>query len=39
LPPLGETVEPNATHYETYRADLARQRRLYDATVVGLAEG
>jgi len=39
LPPLGETVEPNATLYETYRAVLARQRHLYDATVEGLAEG
>ena len=33
--PLGETAHPDPTRHETYRAALARQRRLYDATVRG----
>ncbi len=36
--PLGETVEPDPAHHETYNAALDRQRRLYDATILSLEE-
>jgi gluconokinase len=31
--PLGETADPDPARHETYRAALARQRRLYDTTI------
>jgi gluconokinase len=34
--PLGETFEPNPEHHEVYREALQRQRKLYDAVLVGL---
>jgi gluconokinase len=37
--PLGETANPDPACQETYRAALARQRRLYDATIGGFERG
>ena len=37
--PLGETADPDPACHETYRAALARQRRLYDATIEGFERG
>ena len=37
--PFGETAHPNPKRYETYRAALARQRRLYDTTIEGFEQG
>ena len=37
--PHGETAHPDPACQETYRAALARQRRLYDATIEGFERG